>query len=188
MGSICSNQNTKKLTPPADLSELLQQSEKAGGAEFPWLVEFQKYCTDLDTKTKVVWRLRLLEFVMEVRTIQRLSKDAGSSEEKEDTVKNLILQLEEKYFPAEGGIPISDSSLRYKFVQDLEQFRESVKGLQESSREVLEGKRITVPSITSLIQQIYLDPSVWDKLEKLYLQFLSKNPTLPSMAVILSIL
>ena len=143
---------------------------------------------------------------MEVRTIQRLSKDAGSSKEKEDTVKNLILQLEEKYFPAEGGIPISDSSLRDKFVQDLEHFREGVKGLQESSREgmplsspiisnfnsnvisVLEGKRITVPSITSLIQQIYLDPSVWDKLEKLYLQFLSKNPTLPSMAVILSIL
>ena len=53
---------------------------------------------------------------------------------------------------------------------------------------VLEGRRMTVPSITSLIQQIYLDPSVWDKLEKLYLQFLSKNPTLPSMAVILSIL
>ena len=98
-------------------------------------MEFQKYCTDLDTKTKVVWRLRLLEFVMEVRTIQRLCKDAGSSKEKEDTVKNLILQLEEKYFPAEGGIPISDSSLRDKFVQDLEHFREGVKGLQESSRE-----------------------------------------------------
>ena len=170
-------------------------------------MEFQKYCTDLDTKTKVVWRLRLLEFVMEVRTIQRLSRDVGTSKEKEDTVKNLILQMEEKYFPAEGGIPISDSSLRDKFVTDLEQFREGVKGLQESSKEgkpafipmtiifnanlnvisVLFG-RITIASITSLLQQIYLDPSVWDKLEKLYSQFVSKNPTLPSMAVILSIL
>ena len=43
-------------------------------------------------------------------------------------------------------------------------------------------------SITRTLQEVYLDPDVWDKLDKLYLQFLSKNPSLPTLAVLLSIL
>ena len=53
---------------------------------------------------------------------------------------------------------------------------------------VLEGRTVTVTSLASTIQEVYLDPSVWDKLDRLYLQFIKKNPALPSLAVILSIL
>ena len=53
---------------------------------------------------------------------------------------------------------------------------------------MLSGRTVTVTSLASTIQEVYLDPSVWDKLDKLYLQFLRKNPSLPSLAVLLSIL
>ena len=43
-------------------------------------------------------------------------------------------------------------------------------------------------TITGTLQEVYLDPDVWDKLDKLYLQFLSKKPSLPTLAVLLSIL
>ena len=52
----------------------------------------------------------------------------------------------------------------------------------------LEGDSVSVSSIAGTLQEVYLDPSVWDKLDKLYLQFLSKNPALPTLAVLLSIL
>ena len=52
----------------------------------------------------------------------------------------------------------------------------------------LEGGSVSVSSLAGSLQEVYLDPSVWDKLDKLYLQFLSKNPTLPTLAVLLSIL
>lgn len=52
---------------------------------------------------------------------------------------------------------------------------------------VLESN-VSVTSLVSLLQEVYLDPGVWDKLDKLYLQFLHKNPTLPTLAVLLSIL
>ena len=50
------------------------------------------------------------------------------------------------------------------------------------------GSVVSVSSIVRTLQEVYLDPSVWDKLDKFYLQFLSKNPTLPTLAVLLSIL
>ena len=53
---------------------------------------------------------------------------------------------------------------------------------------VLESDNVTISSISARLQEVYLDPNVWDKLDKLYLQFLKKNPSLPSLAVLLSIL
>ena len=232
MGSICSNQ-AKDIKPPADLSELLQQTEKVGtgplkvnlklsvntykklyfssyfqsGVQTPWLSEFKKYCSDLDTTTKVEWRTRLLDFVLESRTIIKLSKEAVKEKEKEDTLKNLMFQLEDKYFPEDGGIGLSDSALRERLISDLQSLREDVKGAQGVKQgkgdtgmilhgeivdagdvSVLSGRTVTVTSLASTLQEVYLDPSVWDKLDKLYLQFLRKNPSLPSLAVILSIL
>ena len=71
----------------------------------------------------MVWRATLLEFVLETRTILKLSKENAKEQEKQETLKNLILQLEDRFFPAEGGIAISNSELRDKFRTDLENFR-----------------------------------------------------------------
>lgn len=186
MGSICSNQ-AKDIKPPSDLSELLQQTEKSG-LPTPWLSEFQKYCSDLDTSTKLEWRARLLEFVLESRTIIKLSKGTVIMEkEKEETLKNLMYQLEDRFFPEEGGIALSDSGLRQRLISDLKTLRGDMKGAQ-GVKEVLSGPNVTVTSLASTIQEVYLDPSVWDKLERLYLQYLKKNPSLQPLAVILSIL
>lgn len=221
MGSICSNE-AKDIKPPSDLSELLQQTEKVAlvpvpfkicqiislyfqsGLPTPWLSEFQKYCSDLDSSTKLEWRARLLEFVLESRTIIKLSKGTVMEKEKEETLKNLMYQLEDRFFPEEGGIALSDSGLRERFINDLRTLRGDVKGAQgvkegddtgkilpgvnTNDFSVLSGPNVTVTSLASTIQEVYLDPSVWDKLERLYLQYLRKNPSLPSLAVILSIL
>ena len=222
MGSICSNQNRNEGKPPADLSELLQQTEKVRdtadcseltdyllqtGLPSAWLAEFQRFLTDLDTRTKLTWRVKLLEFVLESRTIIKLSKESPRDSAKEETLTNLILQLEERFFSDQGGLSVSDSKLREKLLKDLEDFRGLVrgaKGVRQGEGEtgtgrVLDddlimftalegGSVVSVSSIVSTLQEVYLDPSVWDKLDKLYLQFLSKNPSLPTLAVLLSIL
>ena len=96
------------------------------GLPTPWLAEFQKFLTDLDTKTKVIWRAKLLEFVLETRNIIKLSKEVAkeTTKEKEETVKNLILQLQDRFFPSEGGVAVTNTDLRTKLVSQLEQFRE----------------------------------------------------------------
>ena len=153
------------------------------------------------------WRARLLEFVLESRTIIKLSKGAVMEKEKEDTLKNLMYQLEDRFFPEDGGIALSDSALRERLTSDLQTLRGDVKGAEgvkqgeddpamilpgemtdDDDVSVLSGRTVTVTSLASTIQEVYLDPSVWDKLDKLYLQFLRKNPSLPSLAVLLSIL
>ena len=75
----------------------------------------------------MVWRARLLEFVLETRNIIKLSKEAAK--EKEDSLKNLIFQLEEKFISTEeGGVAVSDSALRERLVNDLVDLRSDVKG------------------------------------------------------------
>ena len=177
------------------------------GLPTAWLAEFQRFLGDLDTRTKLTWRAKLLEFVLETRTILKLSKETPRDSAKEETLTNLILQLEERFFSDQGGLSVSDSKLREKLLKDLEDFRGLVrgaKGVRQGEGEtgtgrVLDddlimftalegGSVVSVSSIVSTLQEVYLDPSVWDKLDKFYLQFLSKNPSLPTLAVLLSIL
>ena len=153
----------------------------------------------------MVWRARLLEFVLETRNIIKLSKEAAKEKEKEDSLKNLIFQLEEKFISTEeGGVAVSDSALRERLVNDLVDLRSDVKGADGVKKgdapliflylvltlphSVLEGDTVTVRSVAGLLQEVYLDPGVWDRLERLYTQFLSRSPALPALAVLLSIL
>ena len=147
----------------------------------------------------------MLEFVLETRNIIKLSKEAAK--EKEDTLKNLIFQLQDRFLPGEGGVAVTNTDLRENLVSQLQEFRShhgrgllaqgNRKGESLSSRSVTSNHNIdisvvessvSVSSVVSLLQEVYLDPGVWDKLDKLYLQFLHKNPTLPTLAVLLSIL
>lgn len=68
----------------------------------------------------------MLEFVLETRNIIKLSKEVSkeTSREKEETVKNLILQLQDRFFPSEGGVAVTNNDLRTKLVSQLEEFRD----------------------------------------------------------------
>ena len=155
----------------------------------------------------------MLQFVLESRTIIKLSKETPRDGAKEETLTNLILQLEEKFF-SDDGLAVSDSRLREKLLKELEDFRGLVRGAKglkqgEAGDDIgddvggdggdvldddlamfpgLEGGSVSVSSLAGTVQEVYLDPSVWDKLDTLYLQFLSKKPSLPTLAVLLSIL
>ena len=70
----------------------------------------------------------MLEFILEVRTIIRLHKEGKA--EKEDTLRSLILQIEERYFLVDEGIALSDSGLRETLVDGLDEYRVQVMGAQ----------------------------------------------------------
>ena len=70
----------------------------------------------------------MLEFILEVRTIIRLHK--GGKVEKEETLRHLILQLEERFFLGDDVIALSDSELRERLVEGLDEYRGQVLGAQ----------------------------------------------------------
>ena len=69
----------------------------------------------------------MLEFVLESRTILKLSKETPRDSAKEETLSNLILQLEDRFF-SDGGLAVSDQRLREKLLKELEDFRGLVRG------------------------------------------------------------
>jgi len=186
MGSICSNpsESSQKQLPPPDLAELLQHTEKAG-LPSPWLAEFQHSCTNVDHRTGVKWRTTSLDFILEVRTIIRLNKEGKV--EKMETLRELILQIEERFFQDGEEVALADSGLRERLVDGLDEFRGQVMGAQ-GTRNALKGRTISTTAIVSLLQEAYLDPNVWDKMDKLYAKFIQQRPSLPTLAVLLSIL
>ena len=70
----------------------------------------------------------MLEFILEVRTIIRLHKEGRV--EKEETLRNLILQLEERFFLEDGEVALSDTGLRERLVDGLDEYRGKVMGAQ----------------------------------------------------------
>ena len=70
----------------------------------------------------------MLEFILEVRTIIRLHKEGKV--EKEETLRNLILQLEERFFLEDGKVALSDSGLKERLVDGLDEYRVKVMGAQ----------------------------------------------------------
>ena len=70
----------------------------------------------------------MLEFILEVRTIIRLHKEGKA--EKEETLRHLILQLEERFFLGDDVIALSDSELRERLVEGLDEYRGQVLGAQ----------------------------------------------------------
>ena len=70
----------------------------------------------------------MLELILEVRTIIRLHKEWKV--EKEETLRNLILQLEERFFLEDGKVALSDSGLKERLVDGLDEYRVKVMGAQ----------------------------------------------------------
>ena len=70
----------------------------------------------------------MLEFILEVRTIIRLHKEGKV--EKEEKLRHLILQMEERFFHEDGEVAFSDSGLRERLVDGLDEYRGQVMGAQ----------------------------------------------------------
>ena len=70
----------------------------------------------------------MLEFILEVRTIIRLHKEEKAG--KEETLRDLILQMEERFFLEDGEVAVSDSGLREMLVDGLDEYRGQVMGAQ----------------------------------------------------------
>ena len=70
----------------------------------------------------------MLDFILEVRTIIRLNKEGKV--EKMETLRELILQIEERFFQDGEEIALADSGLRERLVDGLDEFRGQVMGAQ----------------------------------------------------------
>ena len=70
----------------------------------------------------------MLEFILEVRTIIRLNKEGKG--EKEETLRELILMVEERFFKDDEQVALADSGLRERLVVGLEEYRGQVMGAQ----------------------------------------------------------
>ena len=53
-----------------------------------------------------------------------------SKTSKEDTLRTLILQLEERFFSEEDGVAVSNCALREKLLDELDEYKSQVKGAQ----------------------------------------------------------
>jgi len=127
----------------------------------------------------------LLEFILEARSIFRLNNEGKL--EKEETLRELILQIEERYFQDGEEVALADAGLRERLMDGLHEYRGRVMGAQ-GTRNALKGRTMSTTAIVSLLQEAYLDPNVWDKMDKLYAKFIQQRPRLPTLAVLLSIL
>ena len=70
----------------------------------------------------------MLEFILEVRSVISLHKEGKV--EKEEILRSLIHQIEERYFLVDEGIALSDSKLRERLVDGLDEYRGQVMGAQ----------------------------------------------------------
>ena len=58
----------------------------------------------------------------------RLHKEGKA--EKEETLRQLILQIEERFFQEDGGVALADSGLRERLVDGLDEYRGQMMGAQ----------------------------------------------------------
>ena len=70
----------------------------------------------------------MLEFILEVRTVIRLNKDGKV--EKEETLRDLILQIGERFFQDDEQVALADSGLRERLVDRLDEYRGNAMGAQ----------------------------------------------------------
>jgi len=180
MGSICSSLNNQdkrsSCLPPQDLSALLINYEKELPDSSYWFEKFDENLRNLDTTTQQAWRADLLDFVVVARRAIKLGLDS------EDTLNSLKEYLEE------GGVGVSDYTLRESLADEIDKLIEYSRGGAKSTRAVLQGKGGGQAVAVEKLKQVLLDPGVWKVLEGEYMRFLKRNPPPPTLAVIMSIL
>ena len=195
MGSLCTSRagagRGSASQAPADLAELLQQAERdqQKGRQHAWLEEFQLWCVRLDSRAGLTWRANLLQFLLDCRAVLKPGEESGAA------TREPLLRLAAA-LPLEGGVALSDSNLRSRLSASLAEYQKQA-GPTAAAGGGAAGTRAamspaptttTVAVLLPLVRQAYLDSAVWDRMEKLYLKFLEGGPSLPALAVLLSIL
>jgi len=179
MGSYCSqlgSPNKASHLPPEDLSTLLNNYEQELPDSKYWLDNFKDTLAKNDHKTEQVWRVCLLDFVLVAR--EGLNQGIADNE-------HILNALQEHL--DEGGIAVSDYSLRQALADDIEALIKQSHGAK-GTRAVISGKKASSAGLLERLQQVLLDPSVWRTLENEYTKYLRLKPAPPPLAVILSIL
>ena len=194
MGSLCTSRagagRGSASQAPADLAELLQQAERdqQKGRQHAWLEEFQLWCVRLDSRAGLAWRANLLQFLIDCRALLKPEEGGGGVATREPLLR-LAAAL-----PLEGGVALSDSNLRARLSASLAEYQKqagpAAGGGAAGTRVAMSPAptATTVALLVPLVRQAYLDSAVWDRMEKLYLKFLEGGPSLPALAVLLSIL
>jgi len=133
----------------------------------------------------LAWRIPLLRFIIEARTVLNVSTT-------DHRVHEGLVKLSKEHLCPEGGLPLSDAALRERLVDSLKHWTDpnARRGLMSSSAVVLGKTPASKEALLKDIQAAYLDNLVWDRAEKLYRKFCEKRAAgaLPPLAVLLSIL
>lgn len=176
MGSICSQNSSSKVggQPPQDLADLLALYEKNKSENSYWVDQFTVYLNTLDKRSKQMWRERLLNFVLLSRTVVR----QGIEDDQLDQLQEYLV---------EGGVAVSDSTLRDSLAQELETYRGKSRGAR-GTRQAVAGRKVSGERLVGLLKEVLLDTSVWKVLEDLYRRYLEQKPSPAPLAVLLSIL
>jgi len=178
MGSYCSQlkpNNKNSHLPPPDLASLLLNYEKGLSDSKHWLHNFRQTLQASDQRTEQLWRVNLLDFVLLAREGIRTTLDNT----------DIILALQVHL--GEGGVGVSDYSLRESLAEDLDKLMEASQGAK-GTRAVLSGAGPSRSHVVSRLTAVLLDPSVNKTLENEYYRYLRSNPSSPTLAVLLSIL
>jgi hypothetical protein len=138
-----------------------------------------------EAERSLAWRIPLLRFIIEARTVLNVSTS-------DHRVQEGLLKLSKEHLCPEGGLPLSDTALRERLVGSLTHWTDpnGRRGLMSSSAVVLGKTPASKEALLKDIQAAYLDNLVWDRAEKLYRKFCEKRAAgaLPPLAVLLSIL
>lgn len=166
------NQDCQQLKPqlPAESQTQSQSQVQLGGG---------------DAERSLAWRVPLLRFIIEARTVLNVATS-------DDRVEEGLVKLSKEHLCPEGGLPLSDASLRERLVDSLSHWTDpnARRGLMSSSALVLGKTPASKEALLKDLQAAYLDNLVWDRAEKLYRKFCEKRAAggLPPLAVLLSIL
>lgn len=138
-----------------------------------------------EEERSIAWRVPLLHFVVEARTVLNVTTT-------DDRVQEGLVRLSKEHLRPEGGLPLSDSALRERIVDSLSHWTDptSRRGLMTSSALVLGKTPASKEALLKDVQAAYLDNLVWHRADNLYRKFCEKRAAggLPPLAVLLSIL
>lgn len=138
-----------------------------------------------ETERSIAWRVPLLRFIIETRVVLNVATS-------DDRVQEGLVRLSKEHLCSEGGLPLSDFTLRERLVESLSHWTDpnARRGLMSSSALVLGRTPAGKEALLKDLQAAYLDNQVWDRAEKLYRKFCEKRAAggLPPLAVLLSIL
>jgi len=118
----------------------------------PQLPSESQHQGQLAEERSIAWRVPLLHFVVEARTVLNVTTT-------DDRVQEGLVRLSKEHLRPEGGLPLSDSALRERIVDSLSHWTDptSRRGLMTSSALVLGKTPASKEALLKDVQAAYLD-------------------------------